>query len=282
MEKTMETASQNGQESDVIKQLLELLKQQNMKEQSQDFMELFRFAAGMQVQLSVMTEELQNVKGQLAELKSSQPQDVQDSVIENVAQLEEKTGSLSEKLSDVKNHLVQIAKQAVNAFKEKGKQEMGAVLQKGIANVQKMLSGHREKLTDLLVDAEKTANQIDSIGDELKQIGNSAINVGRLIAGKGTKEVSEEKPGVALTRLINAPVKKNIANLKRKIGHLDKITEKLEQTSARFEPKKDTEKKAGKEKDGRVSVKEKLSEMKEKSGQQTSKPEKAKQKENSL
>lgn len=282
MEKTMETASQNGQESDVIKQLMELLEQQNMKEQSQDFMELFRFAAGMQVQLSVMTEELQNVKGQLAELKSSQPQDVQGSVIENVAQLEEKTGSLSEKLSDVKNHLVQIAKQAVNAFKEKGKQEMGAVLQKGIANVQKMLSGHREKLTDLLVDAEKTANQIDSIGDELKQIGNSAVNVGRLIAGKGTKEVSEEKPGVALTRLINAPVKKNIANLKRKIGHLDKITEKLEQTSARFEPKKDTEKKAGKEKDGRVSVKEKLSEMKEKSGQQTSKPEKAKQKENSL
>lgn len=282
MEKTMETASQNGQESDVIKQLMELLEQQNMKEQSQDFMELFRFAAGMQVQLSVMTEELQNVKGQLAELKSSQPQDVQGSVIENVAQLEEKTGSLSEKLSDVKNHLVQIAKQAVNAFKEKGKQEMGAVLQKGIANVQKMLSGHREKLTDLLVDAEKTANQIDSIGDELKQIGNSAVNVGRLIAGKGTKEVSEEKPGVVLTRLINAPVKKNIANLKRKIGHLDKITEKLEQTSARFEPKKDTEKKAGKEKDGRVSVKEKLSEMKEKSVQQTSKPEKAKQKENSL
>lgn len=282
MEKTMETASQNGQESDVIKQLLELLEQQNMKEQSQDFMELFRFAAGMQIQLSVMTEELQSVKGQLAELKSSQPQGVQDSVIENVAQLEEKTGSLSEKLSDVKNHLVQIAKQAVNAFKEKGKQEMGAVLQKGIANVQKMLSGHREKLTDLLVDAEKTANQIDSIGDELKQIGNSAVNVGRLIAGKGTKEVSEEKPGVALTRLINAPIKKNIANLKRKIGHLDKITEKLEQTSARFEPKKDTEKKAGKEKDDRVSVKEKLSEMKEKSGQQTSKPEKAKQKENSL
>lgn len=282
MEKITETASQNGQESDVIKQLLELLEQQNMKEQSQDFMELFRFAAGMQVQLSVMTEELQSVKGQLAELKSSQPQGVKDSVIENVAQLEEKTGSLSEKLSDVKNHLVQIAKQAVNVFKEKGKQEMGAVLQKGIANVQKMLSGHREKLTDLLVDAEKTANQIDSIGDELKQIGNSAVNVGRLIAGKGTKEVSEEKPGVALTRLINAPVKKNIANLKRKIGHLDKITEKLEQTSARFEPKKDTEKKAGKEKDGRVSVKEKLSEMKEKSGQQTSKPEKAKQKENSL
>lgn len=278
MEKAMEKNNQNEQEVDVIQQLMELLEQQNMRGQSQDFMELFRFAAGMQVQLSVMTEELQSVKGQLAELKSSQPNSVKDSALQKVTQLEEKTKSLFKKLAEVKDHLIQTAKQAVNAFKEKGKQEMGEVLQKGITNVQKILAGHREKLTDLLVDAEKTANQIDSIGDELKQIGNSAANVGRLIAGKGTKEVSEEKPGVALTRMINAPVKKNIASLKRKIGQLDKITEKLEQTSARLTPKKDREK----EKGGRVSVKEKLSEMKEKSGKQTSKPDKAKQKENSL
>lgn len=278
MEKAMEKNNQNEQGIDVIQQLIELLEQQNMREQSQDFMELFRFAAGMQVQLSVMAEELHSVKEQLADLKSSQPNSVKDNALQKAAQLEEKTNSLFEKLSEVKDSLIQTAKQAVNAFKEKGKQEMGEVLKKGIKNVQKILAGHREKLTDLLVDAEKTANQIDSIGDELKQIGNSAANVGRLIAGKGTKEVSEEKPGVALTRLINAPVKKNIASLKRKIGQLDKITEKLEQTSARLTPKKDREK----EKGGRVSVKEKLSEMKEKSGKQTSKPDKAKQKENSL
>lgn len=278
MEKAMEKNNQNEQGIDVIQQLIELLEQQNMREQSQDFMELFRFAAGMQVQLSVMAEELHSVKEQLADLKSSQPNSVKDNALQKAAQLEEKTNSLIEKLSEVKDSLIQTAKQAVNAFKEKGKQEMGEVLKKGIKNVQKILAGHREKLTDLLVDAEKTANQIDSIGDELKQIGNSAANVGRLIAGKGTKEVSEEKPGVALTRLINAPVKKNIASLKRKIGQLDKITEKLEQTSARLTPKKGREK----EKDGRVSVKEKLSEMKEKSGKQTSKPDKAKQKENSL
>ena len=44
-----------------------------------------------------------------------------------------------------------------------------------------------------MLDFQKTANQIDSIGDELKQIGNSVSNVGRLLAGKGTKEATDEK-----------------------------------------------------------------------------------------
>ena len=70
-----------------------------------------------------------------------------------------------------------------------------------------------ERLVDVMTDCEKTANQIDSIGDELKQIGNSVSNVGRLLAGKGTKEVSDEKQGVGMTRIINMPVKKAAENL---------------------------------------------------------------------
>ena len=97
----------------------------------------------------------------------------------------------SERLTAVRNHLVETAAQTVNAFKEKGKAEMCKVLQKGITGVKSMLSDYRERLVDVMTDCEKTANQIDSIGDELKQIGNSVSNVGRLLAGKGTKEVSD-------------------------------------------------------------------------------------------
>ena len=42
------------EENDVLKQFMELLNQQNMREQSQDFMELFKYAAGMQLQLAVL------------------------------------------------------------------------------------------------------------------------------------------------------------------------------------------------------------------------------------
>jgi len=114
----------------------------------------------------------------------------------------------------------------------------------------------------------------------LKQIGNSVSNVGRLLAGKGTKEASDEKPGVGLTRAVNTPVKKAVENLRKKIDAADQAFEKLDRLSDRLDAGKEAEK------GGRVSVKDKLSQMKEKAGQRKKVPEpdkaKAKSKEESL
>ena len=278
MEATQQNTKQFTEENDVLKQFMELLNQQNMGEQSQDFMELFQYVAGMQLQLAVMVDELQGVRQQLSQLQENQPKSVKENLMDKVAHLQEKITNLSERLSAVKDHLVETAAQAVNAFKEKGKAEMCKVLQKGISGVKSVLSDYRERLVDVMTDYEKTANQIDSIGDELKQIGNSVSNVGRLLSGKGAKEVSDEKPGVALTRLINKPVKKAVENLRKNIDVADKVFEKLDRLSDRFSVSKEAEK------GGRVSVKEKLSEMKAKADQQKKAPEpnKAKSKEECL
>ncbi len=267
----METAGQNTkqvmEENDALKQLIELLNQQNMKEQSQDFMGVFWYVADMQVQLAAMVDELQGVREQLSQMQENQPKSVKENLMDKAAHLQEKVTSLSERLTAVRNRLVETAAQAVNAFKEKGKTEMCKVLQKGISGMKSMLSGYRERLVDVMTDCEKTANQIDSIGDELKQIGNSVSNVGRLLAGKGTKEVSDEKPGVGLTRAVNTPVKKAVENLRKKIDGADQAFEKLDRLSARLDAGKEAEK------GGRVSVKDKLSQMKEKAGQQKKAPE---------
>ena len=199
----MTDTKQSTEENDVIKQFMELLDQQNMGEQSQDFMELFRFAAGMQLQLAVMADELQGVRQQLGQLQENQPKSFKENLMDKVERLQEKITDLSERLSAVKDHLVETAAQAVNAFKEKGKSGMCKIAQKGISSIKPALEDFRERLTETMLDFQKTANQIDSIGDELKQIGNSVSNVGRLLAGKGTKEVSDENPGVGLTRVIN-------------------------------------------------------------------------------
>lgn len=275
----METAEQNTQqgmeENDMLKQFMEMLNSQNMGEQSQDYMALFQYTAGMQVQLAVMVDELQGVREQLAQIQSAQPKTVTESLMDKVSHLQEKIVNLSDRLSVVKDHLVETAAQAVNAFKEKGKAEMCKVLQKGISGVKSILADYRERLTDVMMDYKKTANQIDSIGDELKQIGNSVSNVGRLLAGKGTKEVSGEKPGVGLTRAINKPVKRAVENLQKNIDTVDKTFEKLERLSERLAVGKEAEK------GGRVSLKDKLSQMKAKADQQknTPEPDKSKSKE---
>lgn len=257
---------------DVIKQLMDIMGQQGMKEQSQDFLEVLNFVAGMQVQLSVMVDELQGVREQLAEMQKNQPRAVTEKLMDKVSQLQEKVNSLSQHLGEIKDHLIDTAKQAVTAFKEKGREEMNKVLQAGISGVKSVLENVREKFLDVMTSYEKTANQIDSIGDELKQIGNSFANVGRLIAGKGTKEVSDEKPGVGLTRVMNMPVKKNIEAFRKKIEGIDKTMEKLDKVSAGLHTGKEAEK------GSRVSVKEMLSQMKAKSEQTKKAPDMAKNK----
>ena len=273
----METAKQNTQqnieENDALKQFMGLLNRQGMGEQSQDFMELFQYVAGMQLQLAVMTDELQGVKEQLSQLRENQPKTVTESLVDKVTHLQEKIANLSERLSAVKGHLAETATQAFNAFKEKGKAEMCKVLRKGISGVKSVLADCREHLVDVMMDYKKTANQIDSIGDELKQIGNSVSNVGRLLAGKGTKEASDEKSGVALTRAVNKPVKKAIARLEENLDSIDRMSEKLDKIYSRLEPQKAAEKGT------RTSLKEKLAQMQEKAGTQNRQPDMEKKKE---
>ena len=255
------------EENDVLKQFMELLNQQNMREQSQDFMELFKYAAGMQLQLAVMADELQGVRQQLSQLQENQPKQVKENLMAKVERIQEKITDLSVRLSAIKDHLVETAVQAVNAFKEKGRTEMCRVVQKGISSVKSALADYREHLTGVMLDCQKTANQIDSIGDELKQIGNSVSNVGRLLAGKGTEEATDEKTGVGLTRAVNKPVKKAVENLQKGIDSVDKAFEKLDRLSDRFDVGKEAEK------GGRESLKDKLSQMKAKTGQQKKAPE---------
>ena len=71
----METAEQSTkkivEENEALKQFMELLNQQGMKEQSQDFMGIFWYVAGMQVQLSAVVDELQGVREQLSQMQEN-------------------------------------------------------------------------------------------------------------------------------------------------------------------------------------------------------------------
>lgn len=265
--KNMKAEEMQPEETEVMKQLIELLEQQNMQGSSQEMKEIYQYMAGMQFQLSAMAEELHNVKEQLSQATDHQPMPVKEKLAKQAGQLEEKVSGLMERLMEMKNTFLDTAKQAIQTFREKGQAGLNKVLNTGISSVKKMLSEYRNQLSETLMDFEKTANQIDSIGDEIKQIGNSTANIGRLLVGKGAKEMSEEKPGVALTRIINAPIKRHITHLKSGIEKTGKICSKLEQMSNKLESAgKDERKPVNQEEkqSDRVSVKERLAQMKEK------------------
>ena len=262
-----ETAEESKVEDiDIIHELLGMMQKQNMEEQSVAFQELADYIVGMQLQLGLMVDEMQGLKAQLDRMQNKQPKSITKQFGDSIAKIQEKAYILREQVSIVKESVMMTATQAVNALKEKGQEEMKRILSNGISGVKILLEGFREKMVDMKTEFEKTSNQIDSIGDELKQIGNSIGNVGRLLAGKGTKEVSEEV-GVSLTRNANIPVKKTISALQKKMDDMDKMMEKLDKLTVNFSKGKETEK------EKRISVKEKLSEMKVKAGQSKAEPE---------
>ena len=99
MEANEPKKEQNTEEMDVMKQFMELLGQQGMKEQSQDFMEVLQYIAGMQLQLSAMVDELQGVRKQLERMQESQPKAAESQLLDKVSYLQEKVSSLAERLS---------------------------------------------------------------------------------------------------------------------------------------------------------------------------------------
>ena len=86
------------------------------------------------------------MREQLVQLQESQPKAVTERLMDKAAQLQEKVTSLSERLSEVKDRLIQTAAQAVSAFKEKGKEAMCAVVQKGLSGIKSVLAGYQEFL----------------------------------------------------------------------------------------------------------------------------------------
>ncbi len=245
----------NGKEIDEIQTLLEWMVQQGKKEAAQDFLQVAKYLEEMQTQISVMTKELQEVKQQLSQFQQEQPRQQVAETIQEVSNLQNMITNISEKMSIGTEHLKNTIAEAITTVREKGKEEVNQVLQKGISKVKSMVEKNREKIAITLDKYQKLAKKIDAIGEELKQVGTSIGNVGRLATGKDAKEVSKEQQGIGITRGINQPIKKNIVSLQQKLERTDNMLEKLDKIS------KDLGKEVKQEQ--RISIQEKLSEKKE-------------------
>ena len=104
----------------------------------------------MQLQLSVVADDLQGVRRQLEQLQENQPKQVKEDFMARVERIQEKITDLSVRFSAIKDHLVETAVQAVNAFKEKGKSKMCRVVQKGISGVKSAIADCREHIESAL------------------------------------------------------------------------------------------------------------------------------------
>lgn len=237
--------------------LMDWMEQQGRTETAQDLLQVAKYLEEMQIQLSIMTKELQGVKQQLSQFQQEQPRQQVADTIQEVSSLQNMMKNISEKISTGKEQLKNTVAKAITTVREKGKEEINQVLQKGISKIKSIVEKNREKIAITLDKYQKLSEKIDAIGEELNQVGTSIRNVGRLATGKDAKEVSKEKQGIGITRGINQPVKKHIMSLQQKLERTDKMLEKLDKLSKDLGTSKEVKQ------EQRVSIQEKLSEKKE-------------------
>ena len=256
--------------------LMDWMEQQGRTETAQDLLQVAKYLEEMQTQLSVMTKELQEVKQQLSRFQQEQPRQQVVDTIQEVSSLQNMMKNISEKISTGKEQLKNTVAKAITTVREKGKEEINQVLQKGISKIKSIVEKNREKIAITLDKYQKLAKKIDAIGEELKQVGTSIGNVGRLVTGKDAKEVSKENQGIGITRGINQPIKKHIMSLQQKLERTDRMLEKLDKLSKDLGSSKEVKK------EQRVSIQKKLSEKKEVVEQKKSTKQKEQIKENGL
>ena len=91
-----------------------------------------------------MTKELQEVRQQLSQFQQVQSRKQVEESIQEVSNLQKTMINLSETISTGRNHLKDVVEQSFLVFREKGKEEMNKILQKGISKVKSAVLESRE------------------------------------------------------------------------------------------------------------------------------------------
>ena len=158
--------------------------------QAGDLSALLWYLDGMSRQFEAVSQELQEVKAQLAYEKQPAVQKIMQGVATN---LENKMEWARDMLAGLREKITDCAKNAVENFKDAGVSALDkAVSAMGVKNVLESLQDH---LSGMIADTKRNIEKVENIGHELRSVGGHLKNAGRAMTGKEAQEVDGGQEG---------------------------------------------------------------------------------------
>lgn len=192
---------------DVIRELLELLKKNAMKEQANDVFEICSYVDGLEKKIDSMTEELTNMQNQIKEMQ-------EDTLVNNAIK------ALSE--AQVKS----TAKSIVDEAKAKGRAVLYRLSE--FLGIKKRLLDIRENVRGAIKTTDKDIEKTALLAKGIREAGQTAANAFRTFADKSGVDYSQKKQKHPITKAVLAPmraVKKMLVSMEL---HLDASIDKLD------------------------------------------------------
>ena len=212
---------------EVIRELLELLKKNAMKEQVNDVFEICSYVDGLEKKIDFMTEELTNMQNQIKEMQ-------EDTLVNNakkaLSEAQERLNARCEQIKlqvlEVKTQVKSIAKSIVDEAKEKGRSALYRVSE--FLGIKKRLLDIRENVRGAIKTTDKDIAKTALLAKGFREAGQTVANAFRTFADKPEVDYSQKEQKHIITKSVLAPMKAVKKMLVTMELHLDVSIDKLD------------------------------------------------------
>ena len=212
---------------EVIRELLELLKKNAMKEQANDVFEICSYVDGLEKKIDSMTEELTNMQNQIKEMQ-------EDTLVNNakkaLSEAQERLNTRCEQIKSqvyaVKAQVRSTAKSIVDEAKAKGRTALYRVSE--FLGIKKRLLDIRENVRGAIKTTDKDIAKTALLAKGFREAGQTVANAFRTFADKPEVDYSQKEQKHPITKAVLAPMKAVKKMLVSMELHLDASIDKLD------------------------------------------------------
>lgn len=188
-------------ENEYIKELLEFFSKIDEKDMIKDLSNLVLYVDSMEMQFDKVLKELQEVKTQLAAVQKSP---IKDTLVDMVKKVENKIQKAKEKLNSIKSRIIEGAAQKLENARQMGLIGINKITSFiGARQALETMGGNLKQAEKMM---EKAIVKLGDAGQELRGVGRSISNAGRILAGKERQDISKPEQG-RIASVILAPMR---------------------------------------------------------------------------
>ena len=212
---------------EVIRELLELLKKNAMKEQANNVFEICSYVDGLEKKIDSMTEELINMQNQIKEMQ-------EDTLVNNAKKaLSEAQERLNTRCEQIKSQVLEVkaqvkstAKSIVDEAKAKGRAALYRVSE--FLGIKKRLLYIRENVRGAIKTTDKDIAKTALLAKGFREAGQTVANAFRTFADKPEVDYSRKEQKHPITKAVLEPMKAVKKILVSMELHLDASIDKLD------------------------------------------------------
>ena len=218
-------------EQEHLKEFFRALNENGQKQEASDFSSLAAQLNQMEKQYAAVLSELKTVQGQLDRI---QDQGIRAVLKKSVTAIQNKVEQAKEQLIQIRADLSQSVKQALSDAKQQGI----SALQKTVdfIGLKAALNDMRGSLHASISNTQKSIDRINAVGSELHALNEHTKNLGRVLTGKETKELTARNEDKGVLATVAKPLKQSksiMEGMERGVTRALQSVGRLEQAAAK-------------------------------------------------